>query len=111
MPRELGAMSPTSVRSAHIPKNSDFTKSPSVPVPSGAGEETTRTISAGPIGIISRQRDMKFTARWDLCIQIDSPDHGLPSCAASCHYNLFKKAYFAHGVNGAARRKCAVTAL
>ena len=60
---------------------------------------------------ISRQRDMNFTTRWDLCIQIDSPDHGLPFYVASCHYNLSKKAYFAHGVNGAARRKCAVTAL
>ena len=40
---------------------------------------------------ISRQRNMKFTARWDFRIEIDSPDHGLPFCAAPCQYNLVKQ--------------------
>src|SRR5258708_36777686 len=43
-------LSVMSERSRHIPKNSEFSKSPSVRPLERSGDETTRTISAGPTG-------------------------------------------------------------
>lgn len=110
MPRELNAISDIGPVGPHS-EELGFHEIAERPGSSGRWRRDDQNHLSGADGKISRQRDMKFTARWDLRIQIDSPEHGLPFSVASCHYSLSKRAYLAHGVNGAAQRKCAVTAL
>ena len=110
MPRELGAISDVGPVSPH-PEEFGFYEIAERPGPGWRGTRDDEDHLSGANRKISRQRNMKFTARWDFRIEIDSPDHGLLSVSLLAIITFSKKAYFAHSVNGVARRKCAVTAL
>ena len=89
IPRELGAISDVGPVSPHS-EEFGFCEIAERPGPGGCWRRDDQNHFGGTDRKIRRQRDMKFTARWDLCIQIDSPGHRLPFCVASCHYNLLK---------------------